>query len=696
MSASEFLTGAAFFALVFGASGFATARALSIPGARALEPLPRLLAAALVFAAFLFAAHLIPGLVGILARASVAACAAALAITTHFLANARGGQTPFKVARAQRADPEPKGGQTLFRFEAALGWGAVGLVAAYLFALAFEYAATGSLQPDVSSFHLPNIARWVQDGSLWQIDDFISNRAPGNYPQTGDVFMLAAILPWSSEFLVRLVALPFLALTGASIFAAGRELGARSGASLVAAAAVVAMPAVGYLGVQGVADPEMFGTFAAGGFFLLRHRRTGAGIDLALAGIGLGLAFGTRWYAVPAVAAVLVVWFTGSWLATQRRRAPWRDLGVLAGLVAAFGGFWLLRNWVESGNPVFPVEVSPGGLEIFGAPPDQYRALEGFTLAGYLDQPGVWREFLWPPFLAFMSWTAIGLWAALVGGAVYAARRRVAESGTILALVAIAALIGLVYILTPYSAVGPPGVPSDAWVNARYVIPALLVGAPVFAWLATRIGRAGVWLEALLALAVADAIRRSADFPGGDVGALAIVEGLIVAGGLVALALLLRRGPRPSGRIALAGGAAAVVLGVGAAALVERGFSDHGYAGVGEPIETVAGAPAGTRVGLLGESWAIQPLFGPELENEVAYVGPRIDGMLRPYETRPELAAALERGAYDYIYLQRLDSLDPELPELQERWLGELGWRLVAEGYNPSFGPSVTTALYER
>ena len=68
--------------------------------------------------------------------------------------------------------------------------------------------------------------RWIQEGSLWPVDDFIPDRAPGNYPQTGDVFVLAVMLPFDGDFLVRLVPYPFLALLGVSVYAGARELAA--------------------------------------------------------------------------------------------------------------------------------------------------------------------------------------------------------------------------------------------------------------------------------------------------------------------------------------------------------------------------------------------------------------------------------------------------------------------------------------
>ena len=60
----------------------------------------------------------------------------------------------------------------------------------------------------------------------------------------GNVVDLAAILPWHSDFLIRFVNLPFLALTGLAAWAAGRELGAPRTSAAIAAVAALSVPAV--------------------------------------------------------------------------------------------------------------------------------------------------------------------------------------------------------------------------------------------------------------------------------------------------------------------------------------------------------------------------------------------------------------------------------------------------------------------
>ena len=83
---------------------------------------------------------------------------------------------------------------------------------------------------------------------------------------------------------------------------------------------------------------------------------------------------------------VLAVW------ALERRRDVLRPALVLGGFLLAGAGIWFARNWVRTGNPLFPQALPP----LFDAPPDPLRELGGFTIAHYLFDGEVWRDYLWP------------------------------------------------------------------------------------------------------------------------------------------------------------------------------------------------------------------------------------------------------------------------------------------------------------
>ncbi len=288
-------------------------------------------------------------------------------------------------------------------------------------------------------------------------------------------------------------------------------------------------------------DAVLFSAFATGLAFLARHRRTAATADLVLAGLALGVAFGTKWYGVSSVIVVLTVWAATRLLAG----VGWRDVGrqsaVLVGLVAAAGGVWLLRNLALSANPVFPLDVAPLGVTVFPGPPDPLRELVGFTIAGYFDQPDVWADYLYDQYRAAAALPAIVFAAgalAAVGVLLLRARLRLPRGEHAVALTALA-LIGLltaVYSLTPYSALGPQDRPTFAGANVRYLVPAMIVAAALGAWASGRLGRAGpLVLSAVGLVAVLDGLRVS------DVSSDATVSGSALAAAVALLGAWLLR-----------------------------------------------------------------------------------------------------------------------------------------------------------
>ena len=469
------------------------------------------------------AVHLLPGALGLLSRPAVLVASALVLAATWWL-------VPARADRADAGYPEPlvRSGRAS-TVAAAIG---VAAVAVYLLALILSVAREPTVHSDMMAFHLPGVGQWIRSGSLWGIHQWTPDWGFGYYPGNGDVLLLAAVLPWRSDFAARLVDAPYLALLGVSVYALGRELRAPAAPAALFAAALLAIPAVSAIAAQGLPDTPMLATFAAGGAFLLRHARTGARSDLILAGLGLGFAFGTKWYGVTAVGAVLVVWAV---VARVRRRGV-RDGAVLGGIVLATGGFWLLRNLVAVGNPVFPLRVAPLGITIFDAPHDPLRARAGHPLAHYLLDGNAWDHYLLPDFGRFVSAAAVVLVAALVAGAVLAALPR--PSWPPLVLAAAAALILVVYVFTPFSGQGDAGQPAFAWVNVRYALPALVPAAALGAWACARLGRLGIVLEVAALAGIADGIRLGLGVP-----ARWVLFAIVVIALVAAAVVVVRRRP---------------------------------------------------------------------------------------------------------------------------------------------------------
>ncbi len=702
MPIEDFFSGTILFALMLLAvlvtTGLIVQRRLGH-----LDRVERLLASVVVGTAVLIGVHLVPLLLGILNRGTViAAGLLAIALAT-------------RVKRAQPAPAEDRGPPA--PASGRPDWAVAGIAAAIAAVAAVadlgRWAGDELVGVDPLTFHLPNIARWIQTGSLWQIDQFVPQLAHGNYPNNGDVVLLSTVLPWHNDFLVRAPIFFFLVVTAVAAAAVARELRAPAAAAVLAGAAVVSIPIVGLASIpRALPDSLLWATYACGVLFLLRHARTGRRADLVLAGIALAVAFGTKWYGISSVGVLVVVWTAARMLQRDpaptvaadaddagaspapRRRlaaadaedagaspAPRRRLarpalldGLFVGAIALLGdAAWLARNLVESSNPVFPVKIAPLGVTIFDAPRDVIVEQVGFSILDYLGDPPVLRQ------LAGEIFDGLGVLAivCLLGiGAAVVAWRREPDRRVVLMIAAAIALVP-VYAWLPGTALGNPGDPSLASVNTRYAVPILLLLTAVAAWAVGRLPRMlAVAFELALLVAVASGAYSGYEISGArDVVLAACALALVAAAGWA----LWRMRRRPF-VIVTAAVAAALVLLAGAHRIEER-VNDGRYLGSDPAIDALLkAAPSGKRIGLAAD-WSvggltpIWPAFGTRIGNEVEYIG-YFDGFLRKYPTQARFEAALAEGDYDFIVVGR--GFYPPQYTREQRWAIDGGWRTVA------------------
>jgi len=661
LGAGAFAAGLVLLAFTLGCAALAGHRLARVT-ASGLRGLDAFLAWTLWAGAALIGEHLLPLALGILSRGTVVVASALVLGLAVWLdrRRARGA-----AAGAEPPSSLPSNGWLLV----VAGLGTL-LVAGAALAFIEQQAGLPLTGTDTTNFQIPQLARWMASGSMWQLDQFIPDYSNATYPHNGNVILLAVVLPFHSAFLAQLVALPLGFLACLGVYACGREVGASRGWALLAAALVGALPVVDKSALMGAqTDTPMFAFLAGGGYFLLRHRRTAANSDLLLAGLGLGLSFGTKWYGLTSIGALLAVWAVARVVSGDRVVRVALDGARLIGVMALAGGIWLVRNLVETGNPVFPQKLGP-----FPAPRDYIRESAGFSLSHYRLGGHVWSKYLVPQFDSFFAAPGYVLAGAVVVALPIAAWRR---SGLLLALAGAALSMLAAYWVTPYSAFGPDQAPVLAFASTRYAVPALMVGAVVLARAGSALARR---LQAVAALGVAVALVAGVHTqyrPGLSVGRIA--AGVVVAGVLAwivgrAWSMRLRAGP-PA--LAGAAGLVLVVVAAGAAGVRHR-FNGHSYASVDPTIAWIERyAPAGHRIGLAGV-WSIEsvspvlPAFGPRLGNDVEYAGVFRRHMLRQERSSAAFTARLRRSHLDIVIIGR--GAAPRGPVVEERWAQRAGY----------------------
>ena len=618
----------------------------------------RALAWGVLATAALLAAYMVPGVLGILSRLTPAVAAVLLAVLARRLvpvAARAGGDRPAP-GRAWATEP------VLDRAVAVLA-----VLAAGAAALAYErhHATVPGESIDQLTFHLPVVARWIQTGSIWGVHDYVPFLGVGSYPHNGDVLSLASIAPWRYDAFQRFAQLPYFLIAGIAAYALGLRLGASRSASAVFGAVVVSIPMAIIPSVAfALPDATMLAMFGAGLVLLVRG-------DHLLAGIGLGLAFGTKWYGVSYVAAVLALWALALLAAGRPVRAVGRAAMPIVVGVAAAGGFWLVRNIVGSGSPFLG-----GWLPVGHHPADDLVRSEGrgavdFTIAHYLFDLHVWREWLLPQLFAAFRLPGVLLVAALPAGAIALVRARRRGGVPRLPIVALlaAVVLVLVYTITPLSAQGLEGKPALTFANARYLVPAALPAAALAAWLCTRAGRWAVVVELAGLAAVIDGAHHGLRFGWGTF--VAALAGLAVVWAFAHAARDAQRLTR-----AYAGAAVAIAL-VAGGQLLQTHFSRHRFVGLDPVLTFIQGAPRGTRVGLTG-IWSsaaptpTYPAFGPRLRKRVEYVGPFRGGRVERYTSCGAFVSGLRVTQSDLLVVGRGDPPVPHV--MEEAWARAAGY----------------------
>jgi hypothetical protein len=629
-------------------------RALPAPA-----PLEAVLAGLLVTTTGLLAVMALPLALGVLSQGSVLAATAIVAVAAVLV---RGpGVRPGGREAPRPAPPGSRAGWAL----AALGGGAVLVAALANVRTRLPEVLTNI---DTIGFNLPQAARWIETGSLWQLDEWVPLQAHSSYPGSGTLLMAWTMLPTDSDVLVRPLAVALLAWFAVAAFALARELGARPSAALLAAAALLAVPIAATASIRhAFPDALLLAGMTTGALFALRAARTGRGADVVLTGIGLGLGIGTKWYGASSAAVIVAVWAAARLAGGTPLRTAARD-ALLAGTVAlAVGGIWLLRNLVEIGNPLFPVEI-PG---IFDAAPDVVRDQVGFSVLDYLTDPAVLADPIAPSILRALGGLAVA--GVVLAAAAAAVRRR--EDRRVAAVAVAGVLLALAYAATPYTALGLEGAPAASLVeaNARYALPAIVALTAAGATLGGRLRPDWLAEAALAACALAALPSAFEPLRAGSTAAAMLVLGVAAAVGLG-----LRRLHGDARRAGLAG--AGLLAAVAAAVVLVRTESTMGgqrYRDFDPVFAALQDAPP-LEIGISGSfstaglapTW---PAFGARAQHDVTYVGRDVGGWLTAAPDAATFARIVRERGMDAVVVGRGATPQPRVRE--EAWARAAGLR---------------------
>ncbi|MDQ1412882.1 MAG: hypothetical protein QOE07_1470 [Acidimicrobiaceae bacterium] len=491
----------------------------------------------------------------------------------------------------------------------------------------------GIKDPDSLGYHLPFIVTFAQSGYADQHRLLIPLLPVQFFPGNDELLSAMALALTHSLAFAAAKNL----LLGGLVLVAAHALGKAYGAarlSLAVTAIALGFPVFAFSQPGEAVNDTLLLLLLLGGLAVLAHARNRPApyvLVLACAGLMLGVKFSgiVPAAALAALAVILLL------IRVPRHRWRWAGAGLLAS--AVLGGSWYVRNAIDYGNPIPPVHIAFGPLQlhtVHGADAAIAYSVAHYALHGRLldvFSQGLIRG-LGPLYLVLVALCLLGGVAAIRSGD----RFRLGLSAT-----AAVSLIG--YVFTPAGAYGPPSaVPQSFVINLHYAVPALLAGAVAGAIALARWRWAWI-LPAVGLVAVATSISRgrtiatwSPELGGGGFALLLVAT-------VVGAAVVLARSQPSLRRLAEPAAVAAVAIAVIAVALIAQRYPSRQTT---DPVVNWAATVHHARIA----EWTgnIADLYGPRAQNRVEILSQLVDGAAEPIAGCPAWKRAVRDAHVEY------------------------------------------------
>lgn len=246
------------------------------------------------------------------------------------------------------------------------------------------------------AYHLPIALHIFQDQTLRVWDTAFMHSFPANASIYSGFLLI--LIP---ERLVSASNMVFLIPLGMAVYGLGRALGADKDAAVISALGMLTIPVVAFSAFEGGADLGGMAFLAMAVYFVIARPDSGR-VSLILAGVAAGIAFGFKsLHLVSIVFLTLLIVIQGYSTAVQAgnrydiSRALVPALIFLLGVMFA-AGFWLFRNYLELGNPLYPVHL-PVIFDLLGwaKAPDIDYSQRAETQFEWVRSPAEWWLYPW-------------------------------------------------------------------------------------------------------------------------------------------------------------------------------------------------------------------------------------------------------------------------------------------------------------
>jgi len=214
---------------------------------------------------------------------------------------------------------------------------------------------------DSLNYHFTFPAEWFKHGNLNTPITVFDDPSPTYYPLNGSLFYLWLILPFKSVFMADLGQFPFFVVAVISVYSIAQKIGLSRSSSFYSASLFALIPNLFKQLQIAYVDVMVGALFLVCVNWLLLLRENFNLQNVLIYSLSLGLLIGIKTVALP-YSILLCIPFLVMLFQDYRKV----KFGLIAvSCILLFGCFSYFRNFIETGNPLYPLNFNLLNINIF-------------------------------------------------------------------------------------------------------------------------------------------------------------------------------------------------------------------------------------------------------------------------------------------------------------------------------------------